>query len=85
MFPLRVVINHHRLCRDILRDAAAHLKMNPYYGEKVYRQAEGFSDAELGAATVTLAELDLSLKGGSRLAPDLVLQRALIAVSRDPG
>ena len=67
------------------RDAAAHLKMNPYYGEKVYRQAEGFSDAELGAATVTLAELDRSLKGGSRLAPDLVLQRALIAVSRDPG
>jgi hypothetical protein len=32
---------------------------------------------------VRLAELDLALKGGSRLAPDLELQRALVDVSRD--
>ena len=30
------------------RDAATSLKMHPFYGEKVYRQAEGFSDEELG-------------------------------------
>ena len=43
--------------------------------------AEGFSADELGDAHVRLAELDLALKGGSGLAPDVELQRALI-VSR---
>ena len=59
--------------------------MHPFYGEKVYRQAEGFSADELGDATVRLADLDLALKGGSRLAPDLELQRALIDISAEPG
>lgn len=67
------------------KEAAARLKMHPFYGEKVYRQAEGFSGEELADATVRLAELDLALKGGSRLGPDLELQRALIDVSREPG
>jgi DNA polymerase III delta subunit len=67
------------------RDAALALKMHPFYGEKVYRQAEGFSDAELADATVRFASLDLALKGGSRLAVDVELQRALIAVSAEPG
>lgn len=66
------------------REAAAKLKMHPFYGEKVYRQAEGFSADELCDATVRLAELDLALKGGSRLAPDLEVQRALIELSRAP-
>lgn len=65
------------------RAAAATLKMHPFYGEKVYRQADGFSDEELMTATVRLAELDLALKGGSRLAPDLELQRALVDVSSE--
>ena len=67
------------------REAATTLKMHPFYGEKVYRQAEGFSADELGAATVRLAELDLALKGGSRLAADVELQRALVDVSSEPG
>ncbi len=67
------------------RDAALALKMHPFYGEKVYRQADGFSDAELAGATVRFAELDLALKGGSRLAADVELQRTLIAVSAEPG
>ena len=67
------------------REAATTLKMNPYYGEKVYRQAEAFSDEELASATVRFAELDLALKGGSRLAPDVELLRALIDVSADAG
>ncbi len=67
------------------RDAALALKMHPFHGEKVYRQAEGFSDEELASATVRFAELDLALKGGSRLAADVELQRALVAVSAEPG
>lgn len=67
------------------RDAALALKMHPFAGEKAYRHAEGFSDDELASATVLFAELDLALKGGSRLASDLELQRALIAVSAEPG
>jgi hypothetical protein len=34
---------------------------------------------------VRFAELDLALKGGSRLAADVELQRTLIAVSAEPG
>jgi DNA polymerase-3 subunit delta len=67
------------------REAATTLKMHPFYGEKVYRQAESFSDEELASATVRFAELDLALKGGSKLAPDVELQRALIDVSGEPG
>jgi len=67
------------------RDAALALKMHPFVGEKAYHHAEGFSDAELASATVRFAELDLALKGGSRLAADVELQRALIAVSAEPG
>lgn len=67
------------------RDAALALKMHPFHGEKVYRQAEGFSDEELAEATVRFGALDLALKGGSRLAADVELQRTLIAVSAEPG
>ncbi len=67
------------------REAATALKMHPFYGEKVYRQAEGFSDEELARATVRFAELDLALKGGSRLAADVELLRALVDVSNEPG
>jgi len=65
------------------REAATRLKMHPFYGEKVYRQAEAFSDDELSAATMRLAELDLALKGGSRLSADVELTRALIDVSAE--
>ena len=67
------------------REAATTLKLHPFYGEKVYKQAEGFSEEELESAAVRLAELDLALKGGSRLAADVELQRALIDVSAEPG
>lgn len=67
------------------REAATRLKMNPYYAQKVAGHADNFSDDELRDVTVRLAELDLALKGGSRLAPDLELQRALIDTSRERG
>jgi DNA polymerase III subunit delta len=55
-----------------------------FYADKLYAQAESFSEEELRDATVRLAELDRALKGDSRLAPDLELQRALIDLNPDP-
>ena len=60
------------------RDAASTLKRHPFYVEKVFAQASNFSVEELRTATVRLAALDHALKGGSKLTPDLELQRALI-------
>jgi len=54
-----------------------------FYAGKLYSQSEEFSADELRAAIVRLAELDLALKGGSRLAADLELQRALLDLSRE--
>jgi DNA polymerase-3 subunit delta len=67
------------------RDAATTLRMHPFYAKKVSAQAEGFSDEELRDAVVRLAELDLALKGASRLPPDLELQRALADLTRSGG
>jgi len=64
------------------RDAAGRLKMHPFYAEKLFAQAGRFSADELGDAVVRLADLDLALKGDSRLASDLELQRALGDVVR---
>ncbi len=64
------------------RDAAGRLRIHPFYAEKVARQAERFGEEELGLALVRLADLDLALKGKSRLAPELEVQRALIDLGR---
>ena len=67
------------------KEAAAELRIHPFRAQKLYEQAEGFSTEELAAAIVRLAELDGSLKGRSRLAPDLEVQRALVDLTRRPG
>jgi DNA polymerase-3 subunit delta len=67
------------------KEAAARLKLNPYYASKLYRQAEGFSDEELDDAVLRIAALDGALKGQSKLNPDLELQRALVELGRPPG
>jgi DNA polymerase III subunit delta len=64
------------------RDVASEWKRSPYYVEKLFAQAENFSADELRDAVVRLAELDHALKGGSRLAGDLELQRALVELTR---
>ena len=64
------------------KDAASKLRLHPYYVQKLYAQARNFSEHELRQATVRLAELDHALKGGSRLAGDLELERALVDVTR---
>jgi DNA polymerase III subunit delta len=67
------------------KEAAVRLKLNPFYASRLYRQAEGLSAEELRLAVVRLAELDGALKGQSRLAPDLEVQRALVELTRRPG
>jgi DNA polymerase III subunit delta len=64
------------------KEAAERLKLHPFRTQKLYAQAETFSDEELDDAVLRLAELDGALKGQSRLAPDLEVQRTLVALSR---
>jgi DNA polymerase-3 subunit delta len=64
------------------REAAARLKRHPFYVEKLFAQARNFGPDELREAVVRLAELDHAVKGGSRLAVDLELARALIDITR---
>jgi DNA polymerase III subunit delta len=67
------------------REAAAELKMHPFAAEKAFAQSRNFSVEELRGAIVGLADLDLALKGGSRLPADLELQRTLVAITRPAG
>lgn len=64
------------------REAAARLKRHPFYVEKLYAQARNYGPDELREAVVRLAALDHAVKGGSRLAVDLELERALIDITR---
>jgi DNA polymerase III subunit delta len=64
------------------REAASRMKRHPFYVEKLFSQARNYSVDELRDAVVRLAELDHALKGGSRLAPDLELERTLIEITR---
>jgi DNA polymerase-3 subunit delta len=64
------------------REAASRLKRHPFYVEKLFAQARNYGPDELRDAVVRLAELDHAVKGGSRLAVDLELERALIEITR---
>ena len=64
------------------KEAATRLKRHPFYVEKLYAQARNYDPDELREAVVRLAELDHAVKGGSRLAVDLELERALIDITR---
>ena len=67
------------------REGASRLRRNPYYVQKLFAQAGNFSIDELHGVVVRLAELDLALKGGSRVDPALELERALIQVTDASG
>jgi DNA polymerase III delta subunit len=67
------------------KEAATQLRIHPFRAQKLYQQADSFSTAELGDALVRLAGLDGALKGQSRLAPDLEVQRALADLTHRPG
>jgi DNA polymerase-3 subunit delta len=64
------------------KEAATRLKLHPFYVRKLYGQARNYSADELRSATVRLAELDHALKGASRLANDLELERALVEITQ---
>ena len=65
------------------KDAASQARdASPFYVQKLYAQARNFSADELDDALVRLAELDHALKGGSRLANELELERALVEITR---
>ena len=64
------------------REAAGELKMHPFAAEKAFAQSRNFSVEELREAIVRLADLDLALKGGSRLTSELELQRTLVAITK---
>jgi DNA polymerase-3 subunit delta len=65
-------------------EIASRLKMHPFVAEKAAKQARNFSPEELAQATVRLAELDAGAKGGSRLPPELQLERTLVEITRRP-
>ena len=64
------------------REAAGELKMHPFAAEKAFAQSRNFSVEELREAIVRLADLDLALKGGSRLTSELELQRTLVTITK---
>jgi DNA polymerase-3 subunit delta len=64
---------------------ADRLKRNRFYVQKLYEQARNFSEEELGDAVVRLAQLDLALKGGSKLPGELEFTRALVDITRPAG
>jgi DNA polymerase III subunit delta len=66
------------------REIASRLKLHPFVAEKAAKQAGNFSPEELARATVRLAELDAGAKGGSRLPPELQLERTIVEITRRP-
>lgn len=92
--PIRLVallanhVTRVRACRALdaegvtPREAAGRLKMHPFAAEKAFGHARNYGDEELRAATVRLAETDVALKGGSRLAGELELELALIEITQ---
>jgi DNA polymerase-3 subunit delta len=62
-------------------EAASRLGLKPYPAQKLYGQVRNYSAAELDDALVRLADLDHALKGGSRLAMELELERALVEIT----
>lgn len=66
------------------RDIAKRLRKHEFRVRKALGHAENYSRDELDAAVVRLAELDAALKGASRLAGEIELERALVELIRVP-
>jgi DNA polymerase III subunit delta len=74
----------HRLEADGVpsAEAAATIGIKPFPAQKLYGQVRNFTADELDTALVRLAQLDHALKGGSRLANELELERALVEITQ---
>jgi DNA polymerase-3 subunit delta len=68
-----------------VREIAERLGLKEFPARKQAGQAANYSREELDEALVRLAALDFALKGGSRLSPELELERALLDVTRPAG
>jgi DNA polymerase III delta subunit len=66
------------------RDIAKRLRKHEFRVRKAIGHAENYSRDELDAAVVRLAALDASLKGASRLAGEIELERALVELVPAP-
>jgi DNA polymerase III delta subunit len=53
-----------------------------FQARRAYECARNFGDGDLDHALLRLAQLDHALKGGSRLSPEVELQRALVDAAR---
>ncbi len=62
-------------------EAAKRLRKREFPVKKAYAQADAIPDEELRAALVRLAELEVAVKGGSRLPDELELERALVEIT----
>ena len=62
-------------------DVARDLNMKPFPAGKLVGQARSFARDELGRAVVRLADLDLAVKGGSRLDARFELELALAEIT----
>jgi DNA polymerase III subunit delta len=85
------VSNHvRRVCRAAAMldegatqaDIAGALGLKPFPAQKLVAQAQRFDRRELAAAVVRLAEVDLAVKGGSRLDARFELELALAEIAR---
>ena len=64
------------------QEAAPLLGMrHPFPAQKLFAQVRNYTADELDSALIRLAELDHALKGGSRLANELELERALVEIT----
>lgn len=66
------------------REIAKRVKRHEFRVRKALGHAQNYSRDELDDAVVRLAELDAALKGATRLAGELELERALIEITRAP-
>ncbi|MGH3023520.1 MAG: DNA polymerase III subunit delta [Gaiellaceae bacterium] len=67
-----------------VRDISKRLRKHEFRVRKALGHAENYSRDELDDAVVRLAELDAALKGASRLAGELELERTLVDLVRAP-
>ena len=63
-------------------EVAKALRLKPYPARKLVDQAQRFGRGELGAAVIRLAEVDIAVKGGSRLDPRFELELALAEIAK---
>jgi DNA polymerase-3 subunit delta len=67
-----------------VKDIAKRLRKHEFRVRKALGHAENYTRDELDEAVIRLAALDAALKGASRLAGELELERAIVELVREP-